>query len=70
MNRKETTISTIAQAIVAINVILMSLGATNFGLDYDVVYPIVSLAVMVGAWGWGLWKNHNFTLSMGKATKL
>lgn len=71
MNRKETVVSTIVQGLVAINVILMGMGITKFeNLTADVLYPIISLGVMVFAWGWGLWKNHNFTLDMVAATAL
>lgn len=69
MDRKQSTISTIVQGLVAINVILMGMGITKFeGLTAEVLYPIISLVAMVLAWAWGLWKNHNFTLSMVRAT--
>lgn len=71
MNQKQTTISTIVQGLVAINVILMACGITTFeDVTADVLYAIVSLLAMVIAWGWGLWKNHNFTLDMVVATAL
>lgn len=71
MDRKETTISTIVQGLVAINVILMALGITTFeNITEDMWYAIVSLAAMLFAWGWGLWKNHNFSLDMVAATAL
>lgn len=71
MNKRETIISTIVQAIVAINMVLMSLGITTFeSLTEDVVYSIVSLIAMAVAWGYGLWTNHNFTNDMVIATKL
>ena len=71
MDQKQTTISTIVQGLVAINVILMGMGITKFeNLTADVLYPIISLGAMVFAWGWGLWKNHNFTIDMVAATNL
>lgn len=71
MDKKETAISTIVQAIVAINMILMSLGITTFeNVTADIIYPIVSLIAMIVAWGYGVWTNHNFTNSMVVATKL
>lgn len=71
MTQKETTISTIVQGLVAINVILMACGVTTFeNVTADVLYAVVSLAMMVFAWGWGLWKNHNFSLDMVAATAL
>lgn len=71
MDQKQTTISTIVQGLVAINVILMGMGITKFeNLTADVLYPIISLGAMILAWAWGLWKNHNFTLDMVAATAL
>ena len=71
MSQKQTTISTIVQGLVAINVILMACGITTFeSVTADVLYAIVSLIAMVIAWGWGVWKNHNFTLDMVAATAL
>lgn len=71
MTQKETIISTIVQAIVAINVVLMSLGITTFqNVTADIVYPIVSLIAMIVTWGYGLWTNHNFTTDMVLATQV
>ena len=71
MDQKQTTVSTIVQGLVAINVILMACGITKFeSVTADVLYETVSFIAMVLAWGWGLWKNHNFTLDMVIATKL
>ena len=71
MNQNQTMISTIVQGLVAINVILMGCGITTFeNVTADVLYAIVSLVAMVIAWGWGIWKNHNFTLDMVLATQL
>ena len=71
MNRRETTISTIVQGLVAVNVILMACGITNFeNVTADVLYAVVSLLAMIVAWAYGLWTNHNFTLDMVAATKL
>lgn len=71
MSRKESTISTIVQGLVAVNVILMSCGITRFeNVTADVLYALVSFVAMVVAWGYGVWTNHNFTLDMVAATKL
>lgn len=71
MNQNQTKISTIVQGLVAINVILMGCGITTFeNVTADILYAIVSLVAMVVAWGWGIWKNHNFTIDMVVATKL
>lgn len=71
MDQKETTISTIVQGLVAVNVILMACGVTTFeNVTADVLYAVVSLVAMIVAWGWGLWENHNFTLDMVVATNL
>lgn len=71
MNQRQTIVSTIVQGIVAINMILIVFGVTKFeGITEDMIYQIVSLVATVVAWGYGLWKNHNFTNSMVVATKL
>lgn len=71
MDKKETIISTIVQAIVAINMVLMAFGITTFeSLTADIIYPIVSVIAMIVAWGYGLWTNHNFTNDMVLSTKL
>lgn len=71
MSRKESTISTIVQGLVAVNVILMSCGITRFeNVTADVLYALVSFVAMVVAWGYGVWTNHNFTLDMVAATNL
>ena len=33
----------------------------------DTVYSVVSTVAMVIAWGYGLWKNHNFTAAACEA---
>lgn len=71
MNQNQTIVSTIVQGLVAANVILMACGITRFeNVTFDVLYELVSFVAMVVTWGWGLWKNHNFTLDMVVATKL
>lgn len=71
MDQKQTTISTIVQGLVAVNVILMACGITKFeSVTADVLYEIVSFVAMVVSWGWGIWTNHNFTIDMVVATKL
>lgn len=71
MNQKETIISTIVQGLVALNMILMACGVTTFeSVTADTIYAVVSFIAMVIAWGYGIWKNHNFTLDMVAATAL
>ena len=58
----KTIVSAIVQVIVAVNEALMAFGITQFdGVTADTVYSVVSTAAMVIAWGYGLYKNHNFT---------
>lgn len=58
----KTIVSVIVQLIVAINEVLMAFGVTQFeNVTTDTVYAIVSTVVMLVAWGYGIWKNHNFT---------
>ncbi|MDO4486024.1 MAG: phage holin [Bacillota bacterium] len=58
----KTIISVIVQFVVAVNEVLMAFGVTKFeNVTTDTVYAIVSTVVMVVAWGYGIWKNHNFT---------
>lgn len=70
MNQNQTKISTIVQGLIAINVILMGCGITTFeNVTADMWYAIISLVAMVAAWAWGVWKNHNFSKAMVRATK-
>ena len=58
----KTKVSVIVQFIVAVNEVLMAFGVTQFeNVTADTVYAIVSTIVMADAWGYGTWKNHNFT---------
>lgn len=71
MDRRQTVISTIVQAIVAINTVLMACGFTQFeNITAETIYAIVSCVVMAVVWGYGVWKNHNFTVEAESATKL
>lgn len=71
MDRKQTIISSIVQALVAVNAVLMAFGITKFeAVTADQIYTGVSCIAFVVAWAWGLWKNHNFTLDMVVATQL
>ena len=64
----KTIVSAIVQVIVAVNEALMAFGITQFnGVTADTVYSVVSTAAMVIAWGYGLWKNHNFTAAACEA---
>ena len=64
----KTIISAIVQVIVAVNEALMAFGITQFdGVTADTVYSVVSTVAMVIAWGYGLWKNHNFTAAACEA---
>ena len=64
----KTIVSAIVQVIVAINEALMAFGITQFdGVTADTVYSVVSTVAMVIAWGYGLWKNHNFTAAACEA---
>lgn len=58
----KSIVSAIVQLIVAANEVLMAFGITQFqNVTTDTIYSVVSTIVMVVAWGYGLWKNHNFT---------
>lgn len=58
----KTIVSVIVQLIVAINETLMAFGITAFsGFTEEMIYAVVSTVAMVIAWGYGVWKNHNFT---------
>jgi hypothetical protein len=64
----KTIVSAIVQVIVAVNEALMAFGITQFdGVTADTVYSVVSTVAMVIAWGYGLWKNHNFTAAACEA---
>lgn len=64
----KTIVSAIVQVIVAVNEALMAFGITQFdGVTADTVYSVVSTVAMVVAWGYGLWKNHNFTAAACEA---
>lgn len=64
----KTIVSAIIQVIVAVNEALMAFGITQFdGVTADTVYSVVSTVAMVIAWGYGLWKNHNFTAAACEA---
>ena len=59
---KKTIVSAIVQLLVALNEALMAFGITQFqNVTTDSIYTVVSTIAMVVAWGYGLWKNHNFT---------
>lgn len=59
---KKTIVSAIVQLLVALNEALMAFGITQFqNVTTDSIYTVVSTIAMVIAWGYGLWKNHNFT---------
>lgn len=59
---KKTIVSAIVQLLVALNEALMAFGITQFqNVTTDCIYTVVSTIAMVVAWGYGLWKNHNFT---------
>ena len=59
---KKTIVSAIVQLLVALNEALMAFGITQFqNVTTDCIYTAVSTIAMVVAWGYGLWKNHNFT---------
>ena len=58
----KSIVSAVVQLIVAANEALMAFGITQFqNVTTDMIYSVVSTIVMVVAWGYGLWKNHNFT---------
>ena len=64
----KTIVSVIVQLIVAANEALMAFGVTQFeGVTADTVYMVVSTVVMVIAWAYGIWKNHNFTAAAYEA---
>ena len=59
---KKSIVSAIAQLLVALNEALMAFGITQFqNVTTDSIYTVVSTIAMVVAWGYGLYKNHNFT---------
>ena len=59
---KKTIVSAIVQLLVALNEALMAFGITQFqNVTTDCIYTVVSTIAMVAAWGYGLYKNHNFT---------
>lgn len=62
MNKQATIVSTIVQFLVAVNMALMALGITQFeNVTVDIIYTVITPIAALVAWGWGLWKNHNFT---------
>ncbi|WP_415928917.1 phage holin [Zhenpiania hominis] len=59
---KKSIVSAIVQLLVALNEALMAFGITQFqNVTTDSIYTVVSTIAMVVAWGYGLYKNHNFT---------
>lgn len=64
----KSIVSAIVQLIVAANEVLMAFGVTQFqNVTTDTIYSVVSTVVMLVAWGYGIWKNHNFTPAACKA---
>lgn len=59
MNRKESIIAAIISAILAINVVLQSFGASP--LDEGTVTAAVTAIVTICIWAYDFWRNHNFT---------
>lgn len=65
---KKSIVSAIVQLLVALNEALMAFGITQFqNVTTDSIYTVVSTIAMVVAWGYGLWKNHNFTAAACEA---
>ena len=68
---KETKISTIVSAIIAINMVLMAFGITAFeDITEETVYVVVSVALTVIKWAHSHWKNNDFTPEAVMGTQL
>lgn len=62
MNKVQTVVSTIIQFLCGVNVILMAFGVVTFeNVTADMLYEVLTPVAMFIAWGWGNWKNHNYT---------
>ncbi len=71
MDRQKTIVSTIVQFLVAVNMALMALGITQFeNVTADTIYTVITPIAMAVAWGYGIWKNHNFTEPAREAQEL
>lgn len=61
----------IAEILVMVNAFLASLGITYFeGITSEAIYIAVSIVGAVIAFGYAVWKNHNFTAAAKSAQKV
>lgn len=67
--KKETIIRVIVLIILLINQILIITGVTDFVIEENKVYDIVSTIATTLMSLWAMWKNNSFTKNAQKADK-